>query len=148
MEGYTISKSRRRTYGVGEAIVFIIIVIAYLVFLIHTIQFAFLKFDDCTEETKGTVTEIWNPLDGNGRYYPTFEITVDGKTYDHRQYFASRRGEWKEGDQVEIKYNPENPSKMYSKEEIDSHKSALKGRLLAALIFGLMLLRLGYLIFR
>ena len=73
MEGYTISKARRRrTYGVGEAIIYIILVIAYLVFLVNTIQFAFLKFDDCTEETKGTVMEIWNLLDGNGRYYPTF----------------------------------------------------------------------------
>ena len=149
MEGYTISKARRRrTYGVGEAIIYIILVIAYLVFLVNTIQFAFLKFDDCTEETQGTVTEIWNPLDGNGRYYPTFEITVDGKTYSHRQNFASRDGEWKEGDQVEIKYNPENPSKMYCQEEINRHKSGLYARLLGVVIFGLMLLRLGYLIFR
>ena len=74
MQGYTITKSKRRRTkgGIAEKIVFIIILIPYLAFLVHTIQFDFLKFDDCTEETKGTVMEIWNLLDGNGRYYPTF----------------------------------------------------------------------------
>ena len=144
----TKTKRRGTNHGIADKVVFFILAIAYLAFLVHTVQYIFLTFNDCTAKTKGIVTEIWSPMDGNARYYPTFQITVNGKTYEHRQNYASKEGDWKEGDQAEIKYNPENPSKMFSQGEIDTHKGGAVARIIGVVVFGLMLLRLGYLTFR
>lgn len=143
-----VSKIRCTKGGIAEKIVYIIILIPYLAFLVDSIQYGFLKFDDCTATVVGRVKEIRQCADGSNNYYPIFEMEVNSIVYTHRSKSVFKYGDWKEGDEVELKYNPQNPEKMVIQQEIDSHKNATIWNFVAAAIFGLIILRLGYLIFR
>lgn len=143
-----VSKIRCTKGRIAEKIVFIIILIPYLAFLVDSIQYAFIKFDDCTATVVGRVKEIRQCADGSNNYYPIFEIEVNSIVYTHRSKSVFKYGDWKEGDEVELKYNSKNPEKMVIQQEIDSHKNATIWNFVAAAIFGLIILRLGYLIFR
>lgn len=115
-------KGRRKIVNERKRKTIFIIEIILLVFLIiKDIQYISINFTQCTQSTNGRIVKTEETLSGSMKFYPVYQINVNGKLYKHTRLFSSDRKEWREGDIVEIKYNPQNPSQMYTIEEIESH---------------------------
>ena len=92
-----------------------------------------------TGETTATIirldSEVETEVDSDGferstqMYYPVIEYTVDNQKYETRlpDSGTSNSTEYKEGQTVEIKYNPNNPNEI--------SKKGSKGGLIAGIFF-------------
>lgn len=74
--------------------------------------------DECTATTKGVIVEIISSnKKGNvtrrTTFYPIVEYTVNSKTYRHKVTNPGHRNMFKEGDTMEIHYDPQNPDNAY-----------------------------------
>lgn len=76
-------------------------------------------------------SEVQTDTDGldNRMYYPVVEYTIDGKTYESRldNTGTSNSAEFKEGQEIAIQYNPDNPEELSKKGD--------KGGLVGGIIF-------------
>lgn len=73
--------------------------------------------------------------------YIWFSYIVDGKEYNTRSKYAISPGKYKEGEEIEILYNPDNP------EEIYNDKDGAKYGIIVPTILGSCLLIFGIIIF-
>lgn len=136
------TKKRKRI----KVIISIIELILLITLLINRIQYTFIQFSECSQKINGRICSTETTISGNIKYCPVYKIEVDGNEYFHRRIFNSDSVTWKEGDVIEIRYNPSNPKQMYTLEEMKSHRSkgmvGIAGTiLLGCMFFGVKLLK-------
>ena len=115
--------------------------------------------EKCTEYVTVTIThvnEFWEPVnDSNGnrldieenhrsKFEGRYEYVVDGKEYEGRKVSYSSI---KEGDSLEIAYNPNDPSMHYTKDEINKIKRQSGGNSVSGFFtrVGLLLMVIAFL---
>ena len=69
----------------------------------------------CTEVTTATVIDNVHPSHGStvGKYAPVFQYTANGQTVTQTSTLAKRPKKYEIGDQVELRYNPNNVNEYY-----------------------------------
>lgn len=133
---------RRKT---KEIVVFSLEMIAVILIIINRLPYIFTNYNDCTAETTGYIIKtVEKDINGSRRYYPIIQIYVDGKSYEHERVYGTNKKEWNEGDTIEIRFNPENPNKLFTKDEIDSHKTRAIGMAAGILAMAGLVLGSGY----
>lgn len=116
----------------------------YIGQLANVIQFTLLNL-----ATKvGVVKEVEKTTDRGEHCYPIFQNVVAEHIYRHKQYFSSDKDDWKPGNLVEIKYNPNNPERMFTEKEITVQKDTAKFELTAMGLVGVFLLSGAYFVFQ
>lgn len=70
---------------------------------------------NCTEVTTATVIDNVHPSHGStvGKYAPVFQFTANGQTVTQTSSLASKPKKYEIGDQVELRYNPNNVNEYY-----------------------------------
>lgn len=107
-----------------EIVVFSLELLAVILIVINRAPYIGTNYNDCTAETTGCIVRtVEKEANGSTRYYPIIRIDVKGKSYEHERVYGTNKKEWSEGDTVQIRFNPDNPKKMFMREEINTHKT-------------------------
>ena len=94
----------------------------------------------CSASAAGTVSNIHAEEQVRGKrrvtvFTPEFRFEADGRTYTMRAHFGSMKREFKEGQAVTIRFDPQDPKTAYVAD--DQNNSAQGGILM--ICFGLLL---------
>lgn len=98
-------------------ILFAIELIGCFFLIINRVLYLNMDYTNCEIEIVGVVVKTEENISGNMSYFPVYEIEVEGKKYRHKRTFGSDKITWKIGDEIKIKYDLDNPNKMYCEEE-------------------------------
>ena len=129
----TENKLARLSRNTGPARFFIPVGIILIVFGIILSGMRTDKF----EQTVGTVTSVTEEIeDGQKQYDVGVAYTVDGKQYETT--FENLTGDFTEGAQIDVYYNPENPESTSNARMSSLFSLALIGLGALAVVFGIL----------
>ena len=79
----------------------------------------------CSASAPGTVSAVHSEVQEKGKrrvtvYTPEFQYETGGRTYTMRAPFGSMKREFKEGQAVSIRYDPEDPEKAYVSDDANN----------------------------
>ena len=87
----------------------------FVVIGVAVIMFQKKQNNKCTEVTTATVIDNVHPGYGSSvrKFMPVFQYTVNGQTVTQKSTIARKPKKYEIGDQVELRYNPNNINEYY-----------------------------------
>lgn len=110
-------------------LIFLVLVIIIMAIVVP-IKMSYSLREKKFSKTNGRILKVEHDTEDKDQYFINYYEYLDASRNRLKGSFLSYGSKWKEGDVIEVYYNPNNPLQSFTRDEIENAKSAPQKALL------------------